>query len=220
MKKGGRLKNFPSTLEHGSGAAMLLDTTRLLLTVTRRWLSPSRRDALLRLLAAHGLAPEQGHGEPSTPGETVNHSGERLFVQAPRPIDQRGFDALTQALAAAAFGLDWIGPVYRLPGERGRRALLAPLPQVLLVRLRERDGIPPELRGPLLLEAGAPAPMLLEAPDKARHLNGYRHFTILNPREVNAYQLRRRLARDGGKLVLDAQFETMPLLRPAKAASC
>ncbi len=203
------MKNFPSEMLHSSGAPMQLDPSRLLLAFQR----PLQMAELTGLLTAFELFLEDTETALPVPGEVVNHTSQRFFVQSRRALTDERFDAIEKA--ASSLGLDFIGPVYRLAGEPGRRALLVPLPNVIVVRLRERDGIANELRGPVLAATnGGAEPQLQEVPEKSKYLNGFRYYQINNAREVNAYQLRARLASDNGALVLDAQFETMPLIRP------
>ena len=103
--------------------------------------------------------------------------------------------------------------MYRLLGEPGRRALLVPMPNVLVVRLRERDGMDSP-NGPVIAANDGPQPVLQEVAEKSKYLNGFRYFVITNVREVNAYQLRARLQNDDSRSVVDVQFDTMPLIRP------
>ena len=204
------MKNFPREIMHSNGVPMLLDSTRLMLSFQR----PLERSEVIRFLASLDLFPEdEPDPEQSTPGEIVNQTSTRYFVQSRRPITDQRFDVIEKA--ALAFGVEFIAPVYRLAGEQGRRALLAPLPNVVVVRLRERDGAVPQLEGPVIAaQSNLPAPRLQEVPEKSRYLNGFRYYIITNVREVNAYQLRARLLADQSRLVLDVQFEIVPLIRP------
>lgn len=202
------MKNFPRELKHSSGAPLLLDPTRLLLS----FLQPLERAVVASFLAGLDLMLENGDEGETVPGEVVNHTGRRFFVTAGRAISQERFELIDKA--ALALGAEWIGPVYRLAGEQGRRALLAPLPNVLVVRLREREGVAHDLDPRLLAAANGAEPRLEEVTEKSRYLNGLRYFRILNVREVNAYQLRRRLEAGNAGPVVDVQFETMPLIRP------
>ena len=202
------MNNFPRELMHSNGVPMLLDTTRLMLVFQR----PLERADVARFLAGLDLLLEDGSDEQhSVPGEIVNHTDTRYFVQARRPISQERFDALEKA--AIALGAEFVAPVYRLLGEQGRRALLVPMPNVLVVRLREREGND-NPGGPAIAANDGPQPVLQEVAEKSKYLNGFRYFVITNVREVNAYQLRERLANDPNRAVADVQFESMPLIRP------
>ncbi|HZV67881.1 MAG TPA: hypothetical protein VFG03_23600, partial [Telluria sp.] len=197
--------NFPRQLRHSSGAPLLLDDSRLLLSFLR----PAERAELARLLASLDLALENGDAEPAVPGETVNHSSRRFWVQARQPIHQERFDMIEKTLTP--LGLDWAGPVYRLTGQGGRRALLTPLPNVILVRLRQRGLVAgPDLAAPIAAATdGGAEPVLQEVPEKSRYLNGFRYYLIANVRQVNAYQLMARIERAGNEAIADVQFETM-----------
>lgn len=202
------MNNFPRELQHATGAPMLLDATRLLLVLQR----PAERADVVRFLASVDLALEDGADEPrAVPGEIVNHTGLQYFVLARRPITQERFEAIDKA--ALAFGAAFIAPVYRLAGEQGRRALLVPMPNVIVVRLQERGGDDPG--GPVIAATDGPQPVLQEVTEKSKYLNGFRYYIITNVREVNAYQLRARLAQENSPLVADVQFETVPLVRPS-----
>ena len=203
------MKNFPRELMHSNGVPMLLDATRLMLAFQR----PLERVAVVQFLAGLDLYLEDSADEQqSVPGEIVNQSETRYFVQARRPISQERFEAIDKA--ALAFGAEFLAPVYRLSGEQGRRALLVPLPNVLVVRLRQRDGADAP-NGPVIAAANdGPQPVLQEVTEKSKYLNGFRYFIITNVRDVNAYQLRARLENDDSRGVADVQFEVMPLLRP------
>lgn len=210
------MKNFPAQLVHSSGAPMELDTTRLLLAFGR----PLSRDELDRLLSAHQLRLEddaaQGR-EQLVPGEQVNHTNRRFWVAAHRPINQEAFERLEKA--ALALGLEWIGPVYRQAGLRGRRALQSPLPNALLVRPRQvREGILDfaQLNGgntQLIAGAAATLPALEEVVEKSKYLNGLRYFNLRNPRDVSVYDIKKQLER-ASHILADVQFETMPLVTP------
>lgn len=202
------MKNFPRELMHSNGVPMLLDTTRLMLAFQR----PLERAEVARFLAGLDLFLEDsGDEQQVVPGEIVNHTETRYFLQARRPISQERFEILEKA--AIAMGAEFLAPVYRLVGEPGRRALLVPMPNVLVVRLRER-GASDNPTGPVIASTDGPQPALQEVAEKTKYLNGYRYFVITNVREVNAYQLRTQLDNDNGRAVNDVQFEIMPLIRP------
>lgn len=206
------MKNFPRELGHSSGAALLLDPTRLLLSFQR----PPARSELERLLGALDLFLENGDSEQPVPGETVNHTDTRFWVQARRAINQERFETIEKA--AMALGLEWIGPVYRLAGEAGRRALMTPLPNVIVVRLREREGAAPELRHAFSSAVVQTEPVLQEVQEKSRYLNGFRYFLIMNVQQINAYQLRQRLQQANNPAIAAIEFETMPLITPTAIA--
>lgn len=208
------MKNFPSQLVHSSGAPMELDMTRLLLSFSR---APSR-DELERLLASHHLRLEDDSPqarEQMVPGEQINHTRTRFWVVSGRPITQSLFDSIEKA--AAAIGLEWIGPVYRQAGLRGRRALQCPLPISLLVRPRQTRDVSldfAKLNGGTTVATKAPAPVLDEVVEKSKYLNGFRYFALRNPREVSIYEIKKQLEHTNPSILADVQFETMPLVTP------
>jgi hypothetical protein len=182
------MKMFPPRLAHASGAAMVLDRTRLLLAF-KKSVDRKQLDGVLKPLR---LEVDNGPGEGRVPGERVNHSDRRVFVRAAGAIDDELYDNL--AKAGAKLGLEWAGPIYRLSGADDYRSLLAPLPNVLLVKVhRERGQDRTRAAGRLLARPAAadgPAPVVREVPEKSRYLNDWRYFVIDNPQAVNAYQLR------------------------------
>lgn len=205
------MKNFPQQITHSSGAPMFLDTNRLLLAFQK----PVTRSEIERFVKELDLFLEGDVQDKAVPDERVNHTDQRFWVQSRRPIDDDRYQKIEEA--ATPLGLDWIGPVYRLSGEEGRKGLVAPLPNVVVVKLREQrlpEGDTPGLHNAIAAAAttGDPVPALQEVVEKSKYLNGYRYFVITNPREVNAYQIRQRLLESNNKAVADVQFETMPMI--------
>ena len=125
------MKNFPRELINGNGTPMALDLSRLLLVFR----SAPDRGALVQALGPLGLMLEETVERP-VPGEEINNTATRFWVQARQMITDDHFRRIEEALMP--LGLDFAGPVYRLTGERGRRAMLCPLPSTILVRLRQR----------------------------------------------------------------------------------
>lgn len=201
------MKNFPRELTNGNGTPMTLDPTRLLLAFK----SAPDRAALDPVLHQLDLMLETMVERP-VPGEEINNTPTRFWVQARRAITDDQFIKFEAALQALS--LDWIGPVYVLAGERGRRAVLSPLPSTLLVRPRLRGEGLADLQATVMAASanGEAQPQLQEVVEKSRFLNGLRYFTIANVREVNAYMAKRML--ESMPLVADVQFETMPMLKP------
>lgn len=205
------MKNFPQQMPHSSGALLFLDTNRLLLAFQK----PVARKEIERLVKALDLSLEADTQDKSASSERVNHTDKRFWVLSRLPIDEARYQKITDA--ATQLGLDWIGPVYRLSGAEGRKGLVAPLPNVVVVKLREQ--LQPEVKTHGFHNAiaaaaatGDPVPALQEVVEKSKYLNGYRYFVITNPREVNAYQIRQRLQESNDKVVIDIQLETMPMI--------
>lgn len=210
------MKNFPRQMSHNSGAPLFLDTHRLLLAFQK----PVVREEIDRFVKDFDLFLEDDVQDKAVPGERVNHTNQRYWVQSRRPIDDDRYQKIEEA--AAQLGLDWIGPVYRLSGTEDRKGLLAPLPNVVVVKMREQrqfEGDTPGIANAIIAAAtdGA-APALQEVLEKSMYLNGYRYFVITNPREVNAYQIRQRLLESNNRIVADVQFETMPLITPTSVS--
>ncbi len=193
---------------------MVLDDSRLLLAFA----SPVSPKALTALLRELKLEIEPDMDDRRIPGEQVNNSGNRVFVHASGAIDDGLLDRLREA--GVKMELEWIGPVYRLPADHGRRSLVAPLPNVLLVKLDARfktDEPVNKVAGATMIPLAAAdgsAPQVREVEEKSRYLNGYRYFVILDPTEMNAFQMRDDLAKHLNRGILDLQFESMPLIVP------
>ncbi len=205
------MNNFPEQLVHSSGAPMRLEAKRLLLAFRK----PLARQRLERWLTELDLFLEDGQDQ-AVPSGRVNHTDQRFWVQSRRPIDDDRYQQIEKS--GASMGLDWISPVYRLSGDEGQNGLLAPLPNVVVVKLREHreteDGAPSVHRAIVAAATDGPAPAMQEMLEKSKYLNGYRYFVITNPRDVNAYQVKERLLASDDRLVADVQFETMPLMTP------
>lgn len=205
------MKNFPQQITHSSGAPLVLDRNRLLLAFQR----PVTREEIERVVRELDLFLEGDAQSNTVPGERINHTDQRFWVQSRRPIDDDRYQTIEES--AMQLGLDWISPVYRLSGEDGRKGLLAPLPNVVVVKMREKRQIEdetPNINNAMIAAAtNGTAPALQEVLEKSKYLNGYRYFLVTNPREVNAYQIRQRLLESNNKVVADVQFETMPMIQ-------
>jgi len=205
------MKNFPQQITHNSGAPLVLDRNRLLLAFQRL----ISREEIERVVRELDLVLEGDVQSETVLGERVNHTDQRFWVQSRRPIDDDRYQIIEES--AMQFGLDWIGPVYRLSGEDGRKGLLAPLPNVVVVKLREQrqpeDETPGIANAMITAATNGSAPVLQEVVEKSRYLNDYRYFIITNPREVNAYQVKQRLLESNNRVVADVQFETMPMIQ-------
>ena len=210
------MKNFPQQITHSSGESLFLDINRLLLAFQR----PVPREAIERVAKELDLFLEDDVQEQTVPGERVNHTAQRFWVQSRRPINDDRYQTIEES--AMQLGLDWISPVYRLSGEDGRKGLLAPLPNVVVVKMREKRQIEdetPNINNAMIAAAtNGTAPALQEVLEKSKYLNGYRYFLVTNPREVNAYQIRQRLLESNNPIVADVQFETMPLITPTSVS--
>src|SRR5450759_4122719 len=210
------MKNFPQQITQSSGAPLLLETNRLLKALQK----PVTRREIARFVKELDLFLEGDVQDKAVPGERVNHTDQRFWVQSRRPIDDDRYQKIEES--AVRLGLDWISPVYRLSGEEDRKGLLAPLPNVVVVKMREQrqlEGDTPGIHNAIIAAATAgPAPALQEVLEKSKYLNGYRYFVITNPREVNAYQIRQRLLESNNPIVAHVQFETMPLITPTSVS--
>ena len=184
------MKIVPRGPMHSNGVSMLLGATRPMLSFQR----PPARTEAVRSSRPQTRSSKTGSIRGSRSPAIVKHTPNRYFVQSRRAITQERFDVIGKL--ALAFGADVIAAPYRLAGEQGRRAPLLPLPKVLVVRLREREGVSSELHGPVIAAAvRQAAPRLQEVPEKSKYLDGFRYYLFANGCEVNADQLRARPLR-------------------------
>jgi hypothetical protein len=202
------MNEFPRTLAHSSGAVMLLDSRRLLLAF-RDDQSPEKLHEELRELG-FVLEDAQTHEKETTrPMEVVNHTPRRFWIRALQstPISQ---DLLEKLRSLLADRLEWIGPVYQMPDQRGRRSMLCPLPNVLV--LRPLPHLTPEqLRAltQVLQRLG-----LREIPERSRYLAGFHYYVLAEANEVNVYALQSRLLEQEGRHLQAVRLETMPMIVP------
>ena len=194
------MRDFPQSLPHGSGTAVELDPSRVLLVFSR----PPVRRGLEDTLAEHDLFLEAREaGTPDVLGEVINHTETRYWVHTAsgRPIDDEGLDRIEDALGQR---FAFTSPVYRAPGVPGRDGYFSPLANVVLIKLRE-----PEQGRPI---EAVERLGLTEVVEKSRYLGEYRYFVAANPRSEHVYRLREQLLAEfpGAEL----QFETMPMVVP------
>jgi hypothetical protein len=129
------VRDFPQSLPHGSGTAVELDPSRVLLVFSR----PPVRRGLEDTLAEHDLFLEAREaGTPDVLGEVINHTETRYWVHTAsgRPIDDEGLDRIEDALGQR---FAFTSPVYRAPGVPGRGGYFSPLANVVLIKLREPE---------------------------------------------------------------------------------
>jgi subtilisin family serine protease len=211
------MQRFPATLPHATQGRMNLDPTRLLLAFH----APQDPQALRKRLAGLALALEDERDKAARrPAQPVNHTATRYWV---RSLDGALDDErLAQIEKALGKDLAWLGPVYRVPQAAGagdaRTALLCPLPDVLLARLRTdktKGDEAPRTHMVRMSRAAATRATVEEVPEKSRYLGPWRYFRLADPKASNVYRLREELLAQGDPAVQDLRFESMPLLRPA-----
>ncbi|NTV06408.1 MAG: S8 family serine peptidase [Chlorobiaceae bacterium] len=206
------MKNFPQQMVHSSGAPLILDTNRLLLVFKK----PVAREEIERFVKEIDLSLEEDVQDKVVRSERVNHTTQRFWVQSHQTINDERYQKIEES--AAKLSLDWISPVYRLSGEEGRKGLLAPLPNVVLVKMREKRQLEEGESGlhNVIVAAATDGavPTLKEVVEKTRYLNGYHYLIITNPSDINAYQIKKRLLESSSNVVADVQLETMPMITP------
>jgi hypothetical protein len=117
------MRTYPSTMQHGSGATMTLDRSRLLLA----FVEPVRADDIEGRLRELTLriedAADTEREQHDRPFDIVNHTDRRIWIResSGAAIDAGRAEALEGTFSDR---LQWIGPVYRLAGTQGRGGLL------------------------------------------------------------------------------------------------
>ena len=205
------MNGFPRTLRHGADTTLFLDPTRLLLAFRER----QERDALAKLLREVGLRLEDDPDPKelrnlagNVPEEPVNHTDRRFWVRTigEHAIGDELYARLRELLGAR---LQWIGPVYGLPGAEGRRGLLAPLPHALLILPRPQA--PAEQLEKLMARLAEMG--LKEDETRTRYLAGWRYLSLPDPEAHSVYALREQLEKEE-RLIQHVRLETMPMLVP------
>ena len=203
------MSEFPRRLVHGTGAPMDLEATRLLVATKER-LDPDELAA--RLKQARVVLEDSADDADGRRMERINHTDTRFWVRSAdgEPLDEGRIGQLREVLGDV---LAWVGPVYRLGGQvpvQGRRALVAPLPNVVLVRFRRG------VEGPVgrAMAAAVRGLKVTEDRERSKYLNGLRYLVIDDPTEVDAYRLRDLLLDGQQEQVADVRLETMPMVVP------
>jgi hypothetical protein len=180
------MKNFPNELQHGSGAVMSLDRTRLLLAFRE----PSDRKTVAAMVRELELVLEEDSDERRQP-ETINHTPQRYWV---RTADNRELsDDRYQAIVSKAGNfLEWAGPVYRFANVPGRGGFLTPLPDVVLVKPAFAANDETRRR----LDEQMRRFGLRDVKEKSAYLSSFRYYKLDNPAQVSSYQVIPQLLRN------------------------
>ena len=210
------MAQFPDVLELTS-ATLIRDPARLLLSLKQeaddsgRYHPVAAWPDLLPELEKLGLEVEGGTGEP-VPGERrINHTAARLWVHAVQgELDDGRITRIRRGLRPH---LDWVGPVYRPPGQSGAGAAECPFPHVVVVRPAPTEAAGQDPDGDDLAE-GLERLGLVEVPGKSRWLGELRYFVAKDPAKRNAYALRPRVRKALAGRVADVLFEHMPMVSP------
>lgn len=193
-------------LRHGRGLMMRRDRTRLLLAFTSK---PDMK-ALLRVLEKFGLTEEETEVDKDQGRqlEVINKTDQRLWIRSVEggPIGEDTIKKLREDLEK--FKPDWMGPVYAMPNAEGRKGLLCPLPNVVIVKPARRQDDGDRLTKWMAKHKWE------EVEEKSKYLSGYRYFVARDPEKMSAYAMRDRLQKQK-ELVQDARLENMPMIVPS-----
>lgn len=200
------MNTFPRQLNPRPGVTLTLDPTRVVLAFKN---APTRALAV-SAASGLGLVPEQSDSATAAPnqGEAINNSEVRYWMHSSTAA------ALPEDISARSqevFGdsLNWVGPVYRFENEAGRKALLCPLPNVLLVKPTRSA-----LRAGTDLAGHLRAYGLREVPEKSRYLGEFRYFVLDDPLSTSAYDVYNNLLENEKELIQELRYDTMPMVIP------
>jgi hypothetical protein len=208
---GTSMSNFPDHLTQRPGVTLTLDPTRLLLAFKKS----SARDFATAKTRQLGLVLEEtqkevaGTGRQGPRPEIVNHTTSCYWVrsQTGRALASNAVDQVKETFKQ---DLDWIGPVYRVDNEEGRKAFVCPLPSVLIVKPKSNGSRQPAEKLVELLDRYG----LKEVTEKSKYLGEFRYFVLTEPMEASAYDIQRQLLDKERELVAEAHFEYMPMIKP------
>jgi subtilisin family serine protease len=189
------MKPAPKQLIHDNGDPMTLDPTRLVIGLREE------REAkqLEAELQNAGLVLEDASQEEAASGIPlrVNNAPKRFWVRSRdgAPIKQSDIDRLNS---------EWVGPVYRLHRTRGLEGLLCILPTALVIKAAQDKAALQRLA-----RHG-----LKEIPEKSKYLGDFRYFTVSDPKQKDALEIRDELVAEEKDAAREVHFETIPLIVP------
>jgi subtilisin family serine protease len=221
---------FPEELDYDDGRKRIIDNTRLLLALRASHSLEEMND----LLKETGFVLEKTFDEEKNRGtgytmeqivlqktfdeeknkgkefvmEQINHTDKHFWIRlsSNESIKDENLNRLKEKFEEE---LDWIGPVYQLLGENGRRGFFCPLPNALLIQpaLTLKDTNNNEF-SQKLAEYG-----LKEMTERSKYLRVYRSYIIINTEKENAYQLKDRLENEK-QLIHQILFVNMSMVSP------
>lgn len=211
-------QRFPNALEHpctlnGQKPGLKLDRSRLLLAFKRQQTENKVQDLLTKNDLP--LTLESPFEDPDTNSQSksiINHSNKRFWVRTAdkKPMSENVQNSLEGKLQAH---LAWIAPVYQIPDIPGRRGVVAPVANILLVKPRRQEGV----TDPKTLQAVSAELRKMNcntSPNESATLepDEYVSYRVKNPNECAIYKLNsKKVATPKGPI--DAvQFDYMPLL--------
>lgn len=177
---------YPENLILHTNVALARDPSRLLLSFKKPY-----SDLGFEQIRPLGLVPEYFQDASLStcagmlkPGEELNQSPASFWL---RSADCSAISELSENQLESAFlaPLEWIGPVYSVVSikQKGRRALLCPHPDVLLIK-------PIKNVDETTLFKKMASLGLSEVPTKSKYLRPYRYYQLKNPRQQTVYPLR------------------------------
>lgn len=193
------MKRFPKTIRNYGKPESILDESRILVAF-RKAMKLEEARVLAKEL---GLKVEEGDKQRVNPHWIqVNHTNQRYWLSSidNASIEEEDFNRIQKALGAK---VDWIGPVYRQPSQRGQLDYFCPIPTVLLYRKTRKDDI----------ESVTQAFGLNINALKSRYSTAFYYLEVADAKKANAYEIRERME----KPLRDVLFESMPMYKPLAA---
>ena len=196
------MDKFLKELNEPSARKITIDKSRLLLALKKSLLQATE----FVLEEAEGIQKNKQTDQLLT--DQVNHVDKRYWIRsrAGRSIGKRSADRLKEI-----FGddLDWVGPVYQNPNEKGVWGLFCPLPNILVIKFTtDVKGNETQISQELARYD------MNEITEKSKYLGEYHYYVINNiENEKNAYQIKDMLLKDN-KFIAKVLFESMPMMVP------
>ena len=193
------MTSFPDEITYPNGNRVMIDKTRLLLGLK----TANTLNAVTTKLQSTAFKLE----DASNPAEPINHTSTRFWIQKTEEYHDDDMWTLRQK-----FGQDfnWLGPVYSNPDIPGRRGLLCPLPNVLVITLTpDSSGDEPNISQHLDTKY-----TMKRSAEKSKYSGLNTHYYIIqDTQNFDAYQVKNELEPETD-VYRSFRFEHMPLIVP------
>jgi subtilisin family serine protease len=204
--------SFPETLQHPSGASLLITPARLLLALKKSYSQEEMKSMLKELGFVLEEMDNQKKRRIARQMWQINNTDERFWVHTSdnEPVNEKKLQMLREKFGP---DLDWIGPVYQVVNSdktlaEERNLMFCPIPNVLVMKLIAENEENQKMLSKLLDRYS-----LKEVAEKSKYLKPYRYFIITDLEKYSAYQLRNNLEKHS-QIVREVRFENMPMIVP------
>ena len=215
-------RDFPDRLDYFSGRELLRDKSRMLLSFKPTDDKVEIQDFLktfklvvedYQSLGERILRKMMGLflGKTWDQDPRLNKSRFRLWVRLRngKEIEQSVIEQLAEQSGKSLKSLRWIAPVYRFTKTKGRNGLLAALPNVLLIKKRDKEK-PDEV-----LDEALEKYQLASRKKLSKYLAGYRYYVLRSGGKHSLFELHQNLPELEKDLVESANLDYTPLLAPS-----